>query len=87
MPPALRGCLDMDMKWTEESDIELSLKKGRKKKTRNKQNVFTISCSCVSSRHDEHCAFLAVCGLKFFTVLAHFVGVNVSIEKHLKSFN
>lgn len=50
-------------------------KGGKKNK---EQEVFTISCSYVSSRHDEHCAFLAVCGLKFFTVLAQFVGVNVS---------
>lgn len=80
MPPALRGFLGMNMKWTVESDIVLSLKKGGKKKKKQgtKQNMFTISCSCVSSRHDEHCAFLVVCGLKFFTVLAQFVGVNVS---------
>lgn len=72
------GFMDVNIKWREGSDIVLSLKKGRKKKQGTKLNVFTISCSCVSSRHDEHCAFLAVCGLKFFTVLAQFVGVNVS---------
>lgn len=84
MPPALKGVLDVNMKWTEERDMALSLKKGEKKqKTGTKQNMFTISCS------DEHRAFLAVCDLKFFTVLAQFVAVNSSfaIENHLKSVN
>lgn len=46
-----------------------------KQKTRNKTLLKTcrLCCSCVSSRHDEPCAFLAVCGPKFFTVLAQFV--------------
>lgn len=61
MPPALAGFLDVNIKWTEESDIELSLRKKKKKREeKNKEhnkNVFTISCSCVSNRHDEHCAF------------------------------
>lgn len=60
MPPALAGFLDVNIKWTEESDIELSLEKKKKKGGKNKEhnkNVFTISCSCVSNRHDEHCAF------------------------------
>lgn len=78
MPPALRGFSDVNMKWTEESDVEFEKGKKKKKKQGTKHTVFTFSCSCVSSRHDEHCAFLAVCGLKFFTVLAQFVGVNVS---------
>ena len=82
VPPTLRRFFwDVNIKRTEERerDIELCLKKGRKKKNKEQnKTVFTFSRSCVSSRHDEHCAFLAVCGLKFFTVLAQFVGVNVS---------
>lgn len=55
--------------------------KGRRRKKQKQGTVhvvFTIGCSCVSSRHDEHCAFSAVCGLKFFTVPAQFVGAYVS---------
>ena len=68
----------MKMKWTEGSDIELCLKKGEKKYKEQNKMCSLSAVVCVSSRHDEHCAFLAVCGLKFFTVLAQFVGVNVS---------
>lgn len=39
MPPALAGFLDVNIKWTEESDIELSLKEKKKKKGRKKQGT------------------------------------------------
>lgn len=47
MPPALRGCLDVNMKWTEESDIELSLIKGKKKyKDQNKMCSLSAVVVC-----------------------------------------
>lgn len=77
-----RGDFFGTLKWNGQKERETSscVWKREEKKKNKEQNktVFTFSCSCVSSRHDEHCAFLAVCGLKFFTVLAQFVGVNVS---------
>lgn len=52
MPPALRG--RGVWKETEERDIVSSLeKKGfKRKKQGTKQVTFTVSCSCVSRRHD-----------------------------------
>lgn len=43
MPPALAGFLDVNIKWTEESDIELSLKKKKKKREEKTRNI-TKTC-------------------------------------------
>lgn len=73
--------------WNGQRRVTLcSLWKREKKNKEQNKTCSLSSCSYVSSRHDEHCAFLAVCGLKFFTVLAQFVGVNLSIHLRNDSF-
>lgn len=89
VPPALRGCLDVNMKWTEESDVELSLKKGRKKKNKEQNKICSLSAVVVCQQ-----TWWALCFLSGLRSEVLHCSRSVcwrerllSIEKHLKSFN
>lgn len=75
---------------TEGRFYDFNMKKGQRrvttynlwKRENNKEQIkiCSVSCSCVSSRHDEHCAF----SLKFFTVLAQLVPVKCFLSFDLR---
>ena len=55
----------------------VQLQKGKKTWNKIALKKYSLCCSCVFSRHNEHCAciFSRICGLKFITVLAQSNGV------------
>lgn len=58
-PPSTDGIFERECETGQESDVEKGGDKQGQKNKKTKEKVFTVS-SCVSSRQDEHCAFLAV---------------------------